>query len=614
VTVERNGRVATNSMVPRTLETATVIYDYRDYDGQTLYRVGRFEPKDFRPFYLVGGRWMTGFATTDRVLYRIPELHQADPTAPVFFVEGEKDTDRLIAAGLVATTKCGGASQPWHDGYTEALRGRQVVVIPDNDAAGRRHAYKVADALRTAAVSVTLLDLCAGMVDKADVSDWLDSGHTVDELVALADSAPPWNGTARPGEKSEQRPAPGEQPWPAALAPQAFHGLTGDIIRAIEPYSEADPAALLAHVLTGVGAMLGAETYAVAGDARHPARLFALVVGETSKGRKGSAAQPIQRLLAMTDPAFKYPDHLGEGLSSGEGLVYQVRDAVMGTDKKGETVLIDPGVADKRFLVVESEFAGALRVMIRDGNTLSALVRRTWDTGDLAQLTKTARMKATGANITIIGHITGEELTRYLDRTEILNGFANRFLFVAARRGRILPDGEQVPPEVLAPLADRLREVVRWARVGRQLRRDAEAGELWRHVYESLSTGRPGILGHVTNRAEAQVLRLSVFYAILDQSPVIQAEHLLAGLAVWKYCAASAAWLFGDALGDPTADAILSALRHGERDRTAIADLLGRHVQRDRIDRALLLLLTHGRATFDRVKTGGRDQEVWHAI
>jgi hypothetical protein len=119
----------------------------------------------------------------------------------------------------------------------------------------------------------------------------------------------------------------------------------------------------------------------------------------------------------------------------------------------------------------------------------------------------------------------------------------------------------------------------------------------------------------VTSRSEAQVLRISVLYAILDTSPVIRAEHLLAGLAVWRYCEASARWVFGDATGDPTADTILSALRrNGPMARTEISDLFGRNLGKDRLDLALGLLLTAGLARSTRVETGGiRPAEQWSA-
>jgi hypothetical protein len=409
--------------------------------------------------------------------------------------------------------------------------------------------------------------------------------------------------------------APAEASWPKPLDEHAFHGLAGEIVRAIEAYSEADQAALLAHVLTGVGIMVSPRVHAIAGDARHPGRLNMVMVGETSKGRKGSAARPVERLLWLADETFR--SRVNEGLSSGEGLIWQVRNAVYKYEKpkdggEPEEVLADPGVSDKRLWLVESELASTLRVLQREGNTLSALVRRAWDTGNLAALTKNTPAQATGAHIGITGHITKDELLRYLDRSELASGFANRFIWLAVRRGNLLPDGERVPEEAFLPLVHRLRAVMHWAFTERILRRDEKASVIWHKVYGRLSDGQPGMFGAVTNRAEAQVLRLSVLYAVLDCSDVITSDHLLAALAVWRYAEQSARWIFGDAVGDPIADTILTALRQrGAMSRNDIYELFGRHVSRPRIEHALMLLAKLGLATRREEETSGRPREVW---
>jgi hypothetical protein len=408
-------------------------------------------------------------------------------------------------------------------------------------------------------------------------------------------------------------------PWPHPLAEEAYHGLLGDIVRAIEPYSEADPAAVLGHAACGIGAMVGPQVRALAGDAEHPARLNALVVGETSKGRKGSAARAALRLLGKADETFA-PARVMEGLSSGEGVIHAVRDPIHRRERDGKgggyaDVLADPGVTDKRALIIEEEFAGTLRVAQRDGNTLTAVVRRAWDRGDLQTLTKNTPAVATGAHVTIVGHVARDNALRYLDRDELASGFVNRFLIFAAKRSKALPDGEGLPEPILASLAKHLVDVRLWARDPRVLRRDDAATEAWREVYPALSDGRPGLLGAATNRAEAQVLRLSVLYAILDRSEAIRGEHLAAALAVWRYCEESARWVFGDATGDPIADRILGELRAGASlDREAISvALFHKNVKSDRLDRALDLLRDHGLARCEREPTDGRPREVWRA-
>jgi hypothetical protein len=128
-------------------------------------------------------------------------------------------------------------------------------------------------------------------------------------------------------------------------------------------------------------------------------------------------------------------------LSSGEGVIWEVRDQIIKMAKEGKGAgaslveeVVDHGVPDKRLLVIESEFSGALRVMQREGNILSRVLRDAWDRGDLATMTKNSPARATGAGISIVGHITAAELRECLDRTDMANGFANRFLFACVRR------------------------------------------------------------------------------------------------------------------------------------------------------------------------------------
>ena len=162
-------------------------------------------------------------------------------------------------------------------------------------------------------------------------------------------------------------------------------------------------------------------------------------------------------------------------------------------------------------------------------------------------------MRATAPHIALLAHITRDELRRYLDVSEAANGFGNRFLWACVRRARELPDGGN---EVnLNAEIEQLRGAAAWAREhGGELRRDPTAGRLWHRVYGPLSAGLPGMLGMMTARAEAQVMRLAGLYAVAACSQTIAPPHLVAALEVWRYCFSSAAYIFGAALGHPTAD------------------------------------------------------------
>jgi hypothetical protein len=140
--------------------------------------------------------------------------------------------------------------------------------------------------------------------------------------------------------------------------------------------------------------------------------------------------------------------------------------------------------------------------------------------------------------------------------------------------------------------------------------------EIWEAAYEELSEGETGLFGAVTSRAEAQVLRLSAIYAVMDGSRLIEADHLLAALAVWEYADESARRIFGDASGDPVADKIVEALRSDPAGltRNKIRDLFSRHRSSDRIGRTLNHLQESGLVRSKRLSTGGRPLERWFAV
>ncbi len=161
-------------------------YDYRDERGELLYQVVRYEPKGFRQRVPDGaGGWTWSTKDVRRVLYRLPELlvSKGDKTW-VFVVEGEKDADRLASLDLIATTNAGGAKAPWADAYTEALRGRRVVLLPDNDPVGWDRVKDIARELRGKATTVRIVAL-PDLPEHGDVSDWLNAGGNCEELLAL---------------------------------------------------------------------------------------------------------------------------------------------------------------------------------------------------------------------------------------------------------------------------------------------------------------------------------------------------------------------------------------------------------------------------------------------
>lgn len=180
------------------MKRTETISDYRDESDVLLYQAVRIEPgydgkkKSFYQRRPDGkGGWIKSLDGVRLVLYRWPELLTADKSKPVWIVEGEKDAERLASLDLLATTNSGGSNAQWLDEYSFALRDRKIIILPDNDEPGGKHALKVAHSLYQVGCDIKLLIL-PGLPEKGDVSDWLNAGHTKAELIELAKTCPKW--------------------------------------------------------------------------------------------------------------------------------------------------------------------------------------------------------------------------------------------------------------------------------------------------------------------------------------------------------------------------------------------------------------------------------------
>ena len=202
---QRHGPPAPASDNGRQPFTIVATYDYQAADRSRLYQVVRLDPKDFRQRRPDGnGGWVWKLDGVPRVLYRLPQLLDAAPDEIIFIPEGEKDVEALAAVGAIATTNVGGAGK-WRKEYAEALAGRPVVILPDNDQPGRDHAEQVARSLHGTAASVKVLHL-PGLPDKGDVSDWLaQPGNHVGQLRELARACPEWSGNQEHQPHRENR-------------------------------------------------------------------------------------------------------------------------------------------------------------------------------------------------------------------------------------------------------------------------------------------------------------------------------------------------------------------------------------------------------------------------
>jgi hypothetical protein len=417
-----------------------------------------------------------------------------------------------------------------------------------------------------------------------------------------------------PPRRRPQSIAP-ESSWPEPPAEVAYRGLVGEFLGVVMPDTEADPAAVAATFLAMAGVAIGRGPYVRVGRTQHRTNVFVVIVGRTSIGSKGSSFDHARDALLVGSTGGP---HLISGLGSGEGLVDRLRDTVEKVDDDGGSRVVVQGVDDKRALVFEAEMARLLRAASRDGSTLTSYLRIAWDGLDLAVTTRTRPVRATGAHIGALYHVTPDDLRRDLASTDLFNGFANRFLFIASRRSKVL----SIPPATEGPawdaIAASVSRAVHLAPVGR-IGLDAEGERYWsRSVVPHLLRDRPPVMEAVVARARPQVLRLALIYAVLDHRRQIGRDDLESAVALWDYSERSAEWLFGDSLGNAEADRILAALREADDglSRSAIRDLFSRNATEAAIVTALRLLADRGLAQFEKRSPAGRGRpvEFWTPI
>lgn len=368
-------------------------FDYCDEHGKLLYQSLRYEypdgrNKEFkcrRPDGSGGWIWKGVFDGVDRVPYRLQDLVSADPGETVFIVEGEKHADRLAEMGFVATCNFGGAGK-WRPAYNDYFAGMDVVILPDNDDVGREHGDGVAWNLNGIAKSIEILDL-PGLLEKGDIIDWIDAGGTKKKLLTLVKQSPINVIKIISSGVSDGKAINVIKIILPVLGDAAYHGYTGDILRAVDEYTEATPACVLAHLLPAVGTLIGPGPYIWAGN-RQPARINVAVVGPTNSGRKGTGFGSVDELMKRVDDFFWQRQRVG-GLSSGEGLITKVAD----NREKNEDGEWEITPVEKRLFVMEPEFSRILANINRESNILSQVIREAYDTAVVEKYARTGSAK-----------------------------------------------------------------------------------------------------------------------------------------------------------------------------------------------------------------------------
>jgi hypothetical protein len=399
-------------------------------------------------------------------------------------------------------------------------------------------------------------------------------------------------------EADHHRNAP--KPDPACL-----YGLVGDIARAAAATTEASPYATAINGLAYIGCGLGRGPYLAVGNTYHHPRLFSLHVGRSGRGRKGDAVSLIERVdmaLRASHGVLAPQVHRG-GLSSREGLAFLIHDGY--TDGKNE---VEP-IHDKRLWVRESEFANVLHQTKRDGNTLSAALRDLWDGMPIKPATKSNRISASHPHVSLSGAVTTAELLSLIERRELSNGFANRFLTIFSERTDLVPFPKSTPQADVDALADRVAEVLQFAQADRWVERD--------HLLLSMSPGAAQDYGalymgelndykhgplvtELLQRRAPMLLRIAMIFALTDCTQVIGRHHIAAALAWIHYWTDSVRFIFSSGaqehaqaeVADSAKKIFEYLMSNGRSTRTKISvECFRGKLSRDRLDEAIDELL-----------------------
>jgi hypothetical protein len=415
----------------------------------------------------------------------------------------------------------------------------------------------------------------------------------------------------------ESLPLPLPPSLPDRPAIALSHGVIGDFMRRVEQETEAHPVAIAMQLMIAFGNCVGRSPHTMVGKTRHGINLFGLVIGNTGRGRKGTGGDVVVDIVGYADPYWEKHCR-SPNLVSGEGVIDALRDPVLkylpvknGAPGEFETHVIEPGVDDKRLLIVCPEFVAALHAGRRESSTLSQTLREAWDGKTLRTMAKNSARVATDPHLSIIGHVTRQELLRATREADVFGGLFNRFIFVLSDRARELPHGGDL--DDLGPLPDTVRRCVEHARTVQRMTRSTEANRLREEEYHRLTTVHgPEVIRAVLSRGEAQVLRLSMVMALMAGRATIEREDLEAALDFWRYSEASARGVFDGGEDRVFTRALELIQANPGITRTAIHAKLGWRVPAPDFVTALSRIQTAGLAIPKVTATKGRPSERWY--
>lgn len=421
--------------------------------------------------------------------------------------------------------------------------------------------------------------------------------------------------------------------FPKPMRREAFHGIAGRCVDLMMQHCESSPESLLLQFLVIAGNIIGRSVCVYAGGAFLFPNEYVVCVGATARGRKGTAFRMNEHLAAIIAPEW-LDTCIASEVQSGEGLVHRIRDEQRGpqkpdrrkknTDQPPELIVTDPGISDKRLLTVEEEFSQILKMAQRQGSSLTEVYRKAWDSPRKLRTTnKNSPLEASDPHISFIGHTNREELLQTLSDVDLSNGYANRILWCAAKRTKLMPNADFLDWKTHPAILSELKAIYgqRFANTDEPIRfrRSDEAQKLWTRLYTRLNDEKEilSFIDGVLVRDTSHLLKLALLYAVLDQSERIEVVHFDAAIAVCDFCQATVRWLFGERTGDRLANQIFQALLRAPEGLTRwdiTNDVCQRNTPSTKIEIALEVLAKSRLARLS-IELGEKNRRIerWHA-
>lgn len=322
---------------------------------------------------------------------------------------------------------------------------------------------------------------------------------------------------------------------------EAYIGPLGEFILELSDYVEPCKESLLIQSLVVLGNLFNKKFYmGISGNKLHT-NMFAIILGKTSKARKGTSKRIVETILRdIWGDELK--NRIKRGLSSGEGLIYSLRDPIYGVkeNNKGEQkpVLLDQGVENKNAIFYEEEFSRVLKSSKRDTNNITEVIREAYDSGNLSVLTRNNPLTATNTNVSIIAQSTIEEFKNTLKGVDCDNGFYNRFVFCKASRAHVIPHTlSPIEIEGYSEFKTKMLKVKSFIELTSDLEMtySKDAMVLWEKYYLETAYSDDKN-GNLKGRSEDQLQKIAIIYAISECSKIIETRHLLASKTILDYC------------------------------------------------------------------------------